>query len=208
MANDDAEWSMKWIKSDKSFAHRLVAFACVEGIFFSGAFASIYWIKTYKIINNNDKSRPFMNGLVTSNKFIARDEGWHCLFACEVYRLLNNKLSQSDIYAIVMESVDIAKEFIKEAIPVRLIGMSEESMSLYIEYTANRLVTMLGCKKIYNANNPFKFMEKIDLQDKTNFFESFSCEYSAHLDHDSGSKQNNQNTNINSKLNMSRDDDF
>jgi len=172
-----SDWAMKWIDSDLSFAHRVIAFAVVEGVFFSGAFASIFWIKKYK-----SQGRLFLEGLIKSNEFIARDEGLHVKFACEIYSLLNNKLSSEVVYKIIDEGVQISKIFFSDALPIRLIGMNNESMSDYIEYIADRLLVDLGYKKNYNKSNPFGFMETIGLTGKTNFFESRPTEYqSAHV---------------------------
>lgn len=173
-----ADWAFKWIESSKSFAHRVVAFAVVEGIFFSGAFAAIFWIKKYKNKHRESgRGKPFMDGLIKSNKFISRDEGLHCQAACTVYSLLKNKLSTEEIYEIMDEGIKIAQKFMTDAIPVKLIGMSNESMNDYIEYIGDRLFVMLGYKKLYNKINPFKFMETIGLNDKTNFFETRPHEY-------------------------------
>lgn len=165
-----ADWAFKWIDSSESFAHRLVAFAIVEGVFFSGAFASIFWLKLHKS-DLAQKGKPFMNGLVTSNKFISRDEGLHCSFACELYKLLINKLTKNDIYAIMKDAVVISKQFMSDALPVRLIGMNKHLMCDYIEYIADRLLSMLGYDKLYRKANPFRFMDTIGLDDKANFFE-------------------------------------
>ena len=173
-----ADWAFKWIESSKTFSHRIVAFAVVEGIFFSGAFAAIFWIKKYKNKNReSSKGKPFMDGLIKSNKFISRDEGLHVKFACEVYSLLKNKLPSNEINEIMDEGVQIAKHFMTDALPVKLIGMNNDTMSDYIEYIGDRLLIMLGYKKIYNKPNPFSFMETIGLSDKTNFFESRPHEY-------------------------------
>ncbi len=177
-----SDWALKWIESSASFAHRVVAFAIVEGVFFSGAFAAIFWIKKFKNKNNSSKGKPFMDGLIKSNKFISRDEGLHAQTACDVYALLNKKLSANEINEIMREGVDIAKIFYTDALPVKLIGMNSESMCNYIEYIGDRLLIMLGYKKIYNKTNPFKFMETIGLNDKTNFFETRPTEYQdAHI---------------------------
>jgi ribonucleotide reductase beta subunit family protein with ferritin-like domain len=172
-----SDWAMKWIDSDLSFAHRVVAFAVVEGVFFSGAFASIFWLKRYK-----SNGKLFLQGLVKSNEFIARDEGMHVEFATEIYRLLNNKLTTEEVYNIVDDGVNIAKIFMTDALPVRLLGMNSENMCDYLEYVADRLLVELGYKKKYNKNNPFSFMETIGMLGKTNFFESRPTEYqSAHV---------------------------
>lgn len=172
-----ADWAIKWIDSSDSFAHRVVAFAIVEGVFFSGMFASIFWLKKNKNKGTSSSSKPFMNGLITSNKFIARDEGMHCSFACQLYGLLEHKLSDEIIGNIMMEAVDISKNFMSDALPVKLIGMNKDSMCDYIEYVGDRLLNMLGHNKIYNKQNPFKFMETIGLDDKSNFFELRPTEY-------------------------------
>lgn len=169
-----ADWALEWIESDKSFAHRLVAFAIVEGVFFSGAFAAIFWLKRYKHPNN---AKPFMNGLITSNKFISRDEGLHYKFACVLYKHIKNKLTQKEIVQILEPAVKIAKNFMVDAIPIKLIGMNSDSMNEYIEYISDMLLIMMGYSKIYKKENPFKFMETIGLNDKTNFFELRPHEY-------------------------------
>lgn len=162
-----ADWAMKWISNSASFAERLVAFACVEGIFFSGAFCSIFWLK----------KRGLMPGLTFSNELISRDEGLHCDFACLLYSMLENKLPQSTINNIVTEAVEYEKEFIIDALPVGLIGMNADLMSQYIEFCADRLVYALGYEKIYNTPNCFDWMILISLQGKTNFFEKRVAEY-------------------------------
>lgn len=165
-----ATWAFKWIDSDKSFAHRLIAFAIVEGIFFSGAFAAIFWIKKYK--GNN-----IMPGLIQSNEYIARDEGLHCEFACLVYKYVNNKLSTHQINKIMREAVAISQQFMIDALPVRLIGMNQDFMNDYIEYTADRLLQMLGYQKIYKKSNPFEFMNTIGISGKSNFHEHRPTDY-------------------------------
>jgi len=161
-----AEWALKWIDSE-SFAERLIAFAAVEGIFFSGSFCSIFWLK----------KRGLMPGLTFSNELISRDEGLHCDFACLLYSQLANKLPEEKVKAIITNAVEIEKEFVSDALPVRLIGMNAEMMCQYIEFVADRLLLALGCPKAYNATNPFDFMELISLQGKTNFFEKRVAEY-------------------------------
>lgn len=161
-----AEWALKWI-SNGSFHERLVAFAAVEGIFFSGSFCSIFWLK----------KRGLMPGLSFSNELISRDEGLHCDFACLLYSQLLNKLPESRVKEIITNAVEIEKEFVTDALPVRLIGMNAEMMRQYIEFVADRLLVALGCTKVYNATNPFDFMELISLQGKTNFFEKRVAEY-------------------------------
>jgi len=164
--NEKAQWAMRWINNG-SFAERLVAFAAVEGIFFSGSFCSIFWLK----------KRGLMPGLSFSNELISRDEGLHCDFACLLYSQLTNKLPQSQVTDIITNAVVIEKEFVCSALPVRLIGMNSDSMCQYIEFVADRLLVALGCPKAYNATNPFDFMEMISLQGKTNFFEKRVAEY-------------------------------
>ncbi|HRH02178.1 MAG TPA: ribonucleoside-diphosphate reductase small subunit [Bacteroidia bacterium] len=161
-----AEWALKWI-SNGSFAERLIAFAAVEGIFFSGSFCSIFWLK----------KRGLMPGLSFSNELISRDEGLHCDFACLLYEQLQNKLAPSRVSEIIKNAVEIEKEFVTDALPVRLIGMNADLMCQYIEFVADRLLVALGCSKVYNAANPFDFMELISLQGKTNFFEKRVAEY-------------------------------
>ncbi len=164
-----AQWAMKWIRSDKSFAHRLVAFAAVEGIFFSGSFCAIFWLK----------KRGLMPGLCTSNEFISRDEGLHCEFACLLHSLLekDEQIDLETITQIITEAVEIEKEFITEALPVSLIGINSQSMSQYIEFVADHWLQYLGAKRFYNATNPFDWMELISLEGKTNFFEKRVSEY-------------------------------
>ncbi len=160
------EWALKWIESE-NFAERLIAFAAVEGIFFSGSFCSIFWMK----------KRGLMPGLTFSNELISRDEGLHCDFACLLYSMLNNKLPEDRVQQIIRDAVSIEQEFVTDALPVDLIGMNAKLMSQYIEFVADRLLVALGCKKIYNSTNPFDFMEMISLQGKTNFFEKRVGEY-------------------------------
>lgn len=161
-----ADWAMKWIENG-NFAQRLVAFAAVEGIFFSGSFCSIFWLK----------KRGLMPGLAFSNELISRDEGLHCDFACMLYNQLQNKLSVAEVTAIITEAVEYEKEFVTDAIPVALIGMNAKLMCQYIEFVADRLLGELGCPQVYNSTNPFDFMEMISLQGKTNFFEKRVSEY-------------------------------
>ena len=164
-----ADWAIKWINDNRSgFATRLVAFACVEGIFFSGAFCSIYWLK----------KRGIMPGLTFSNELISRDEGMHTDYAVLLYKTLNKKMKKSKIIEIVKEAVDIEKEFICDALPCKLIGMNQKLMKQYIEFVADRLIVQLGYTKIYNSSNPFDFMEMISLEGKTNFFEKRVGDYS------------------------------
>lgn len=162
-----ANWAVKWINSD-SFVERLIAFAAVEGIFFSGSFCSIFWLK----------KRGLMPGLTFSNELISRDEGMHCDFACHLYNHhIENKLSEKKIQEIICGALVIEKEFILESLPVRLIGMNSDLMSQYLEFVTDRLLISLGCSKVYNATNPFDFMENIAIQGKTNFFEKRVAEY-------------------------------
>jgi len=162
-----ADWALRWIKNG-SFAERLVAFAAVEGIFFSGSFCSIFWLK----------KRGLMPGLTFSNELISRDEGLHCDFACLLYNNhIINKLSKERIAEIITNAVEIEKEFIIDALPVKLIGMNSDMMAQYIEFVADRLLMELGNQSIYNKSNPFDFMEMISLQGKTNFFEKRVGEY-------------------------------
>ncbi|ANS71090.1 ribonucleotide reductase [Pteropox virus] len=163
-----ANWALKWIKDKaSSFGSRLVAFAAVEGIFFSGSFAAIFWLK----------KRGLMPGLTFSNELISRDEGLHCDFACLLFGYLVNKPSKDKIKDIITEAVTIEQEFLTYALPVRLIGINCELMSQYIEFVADRLLVALKCEKHYNATNPFDFMENISLEGKTNFFEKRVSEY-------------------------------
>lgn len=165
-----AKWAMEWIGSKASFAERLVAFAAVEGIFFSGSFCSIFWLK----------KRGLMPGLCTSNEFISRDEGLHCDFACLMHSLLTpeEQASKETIKKILTEAVAIEKEFIMEALPVSLIGMNADLMGQYIEFVADHWLGQLGCDPVYNTANPFDWMELISLEGKTNFFEKRVSEYS------------------------------
>ncbi len=163
-----ADWALQWCERDyASFAERCVAFAAVEGIFFSGSFCAIFWLK----------KRGLMPGLCFSNELISRDEGLHCDFACLLYRQIVNKLPEERIVEIITNAVDIEKEFISDALPVELIGMNSKLMCKYIEFCADRLLVALGCSKHYNASNPFEWMEMISLQGKTNFFEKRVGEY-------------------------------
>lgn len=164
-----ADWAIKWINDNRSsFATRLIAFACVEGIFFSGAFCSIYWLK----------KRGLMPGLTFSNELISRDEGMHTDFAVLLFSKLNTKPKRAKILEIFKDAVEIEKEFICEALPCRLIGMNSALMSQYIEFVADRLLVQLGYNKHYKSENPFDFMEMISLEGKTNFFEKRVGDYS------------------------------
>ncbi len=171
-----AKWAIRWINDKESnFATRVVAFAAVEGIFFSGSFCAIFWLK----------KRGMMPGLTSSNELISRDEGMHTEFAVEIYSMLKNKLGKDTIYEIIKEAVEIEKEFIIDSIPCRLIGMNSDLMAEYIEFVADRLIVQLGYEKIYGSKNPFDFMEMISLEGKTNFFEKRVMDYSkANVSHD------------------------
>ena len=162
-----AEWALRWIKQG-SFVERLIAFAAVEGIFFSGSFCSIFWLK----------KRGLMPGLTFSNELISRDEGVHCDFACLLYnKHIKYKLPEERVHQIISHAVEIESQFVTEALPVKLIGMNAELMTQYIQFVADRLLLELGCSKIYHVTNPFDFMEMISLQGKTNFFEKRVSEY-------------------------------
>ncbi len=162
------EWALKWLnEKNTTFAERLIAFAAIEGIFFSGSFCSIFWLK----------KRGLMPGLCFSNELISRDEGMHCDFACLLHSMLQNPVSEKRIKEIISESVDIEREFVTSALPVDLIGMNGKLMAQYIEFVADRLLVALGCTKIYNSSNPFPWMEMISLEGKTNFFEKRVSEY-------------------------------
>jgi len=165
---EKADWAIKWINDENaSYGERVVAFAAVEGIFFSGSFAAIFWLK----------KRGIMPGLTFSNELISRDEGLHCDFACLMYRHLANKPSKERVYTIIKDAVTIEQKFLTEALPCNLIGMNCTLMKRYIEYVADRLLLELQCDKVYNSENPFDFMEHISLEGKTNFFEKRVGEY-------------------------------
>ncbi len=173
-----ADWALKWINDKRSsFATRLIAFACVEGIFFSGAFCSIYWLK----------KRGLMPGLTFSNELISRDEALHTEFAVYLYSTLSKKLKKDKVYEIIREAVEIEKDFINKALSCRLIGMNNVLMSQYIEFVADRLISQLGYDPIYKSSNPFDFMEMISIEGKTNFFEKRVGEYAL------ASKEKNEN---------------
>jgi len=166
--NAKSNWALKWINDkDANYAKRLVAFACIEGIFFSGSFAAIFWLK----------SKGKMPGLSHSNELISRDEGLHTDFACLMYSHLRNKLPEAIIHEIVSEAVDLECEFVSEALSVDLIGINSDSMSTYIQFVADRLLTELGVNRLYFVSNPFDFMEAISLESKSNFFEKRVSEY-------------------------------
>lgn len=184
-----ADWAMKWMNKKSSFIQRLVAFACVEGIHFSGSFCAIYWLK----------KRGLMPGLTYSNELISRDEGLHTDFACLLYRQAVNKLTDLQVHEIVKEAVKIEKNFICDALPCKLIGMNSDMMATYIEFIADRLLYELGHSKIYNVENPFEWMEAICLTGKTNFFEKRVSEYQ---------KSGVMNSLKGEKINFSVDEDF
>merc|ERR1712185_766359 len=162
-----AEWAVQWMQRENCFAERLVAFSAVEGILFSGSFCAIYWLK----------KRGLMPGLTFSNELISRDEGLHAEFACMLYGMLQNKLPEDVMHDMIRGAVDVERRFICEALPCDLIGMNNELMTRYIEFVADRLLVALGHPKIFNATNPFDWMELISLQGKTNFFEKHVGEY-------------------------------
>ena len=163
-----ADWALRWINDDKaSFAERIVAFAAVEGVFFSGSFAAIFWIK----------SKGLMPGLCFSNELISRDEGLHTDFACLMFSMLTKQPSAERVTGIIMEAVEIETEFLTEALPCGLLGMNDKLMAQYIQFVADRLLGALGQSKVYNVENPFQFMENISLGGKTNFFERRVGEY-------------------------------
>lgn len=164
-----ADWALRWTESKyASFAERVVAFAAVEGIFFSGSFCAIFWLK----------KRGLMPGLSFSNELISRDEGLHCDFACLLYKMLDHKLDESRVHEIIRDAVDSEKEFVVDALPVELIGMNSKTMTQYIEFVADRLLGALGVSKIYGSSNPFEWMDLISMEGKTNFFEKRVGEYS------------------------------
>lgn len=167
--NQKANWALQWCNQEySSFAERCIAFCAVEGIFFSGSFCAIFWLK----------KRGLMPGLAFSNELISRDEGLHCDFACLLYKKLIHKLPESRIVEIITSAVDIEMEFVRDALPVELIGMNSKLMAEYIQFCADRLLGALGCSRHYNTKNPFEWMESISLQGKTNFFEKRVGEYS------------------------------
>jgi ribonucleotide reductase beta subunit family protein with ferritin-like domain len=166
-----AEWAMSWMSQDSPFAQRLIAFACVEGIFFSGSFCAIFWLK----------KRGLMPGLSFSNELISRDEGLHQEFAVTLYSHLVEKCPSKDIHKIVQWACEVESEFITQALPCKLIGMDAQEMTQYIQFVADRLMTQFGEQPIYGAKNPFDWMENISLEGKTNFFEKRVGDYSKHM---------------------------
>jgi ribonucleoside-diphosphate reductase subunit M2 len=164
-----ADWAFRWIDCDKTYAHKIVAFAIVEGVFFSGSFASIFWLKT--------RSTDIMPGLAKANRFISRDERLHVDLAIEHYKLLNNRLKESVVYQIVEEAIEIELMFINDALPCRLLGMNAQSMEQYVKYCSDRLLVQLGYRKKYNVDLPFDFMKRIDSYSKENFFEGRNDAY-------------------------------
>lgn len=187
-----AEWAFKWIESSDSFAERMIAFAAIEGIFFSGSFCAIFWLK----------KRGLMPGLTFSNELISRDEGMHTDFACLLYKHINNKLTNERIQFIIDEAVQIETHFVTESLPVELIGMNSSLMNQYIKYIADRLLFTLGVPKKYNVENPFEWMDMISLQGKTNFFEKRVGDYQK-----AGVKQTGAAAENSRKLNFD-DEDF
>jgi ribonucleotide reductase beta subunit family protein with ferritin-like domain len=187
-----AAWALDWMSSNNSFAERLIAFAAVEGIFFSGSFCAIFWIK----------KRGLMPGLTFSNELISRDEGLHCDFACLLYKMLQKKLKPEVVQDIIRTAVKIEIEFVCESIPVALIGMNQKLMSQYIEFVADRLLSALGVPKIYHVTNPFEWMEMISLQGKTNFFEKRVGEYqrAGVMANTKDSSQNNHSFSVNEEF--------
>ena len=167
LSNNDVEALDFFLRERPSFAQRLLAFVCVEGIFFSGSFCAIYWLK----------NKGLMPGLATANEFISRDEGLHAEFAIQLYKMLENQLDEDVVFNIFREAVDIEKEFITESLPVSLLGMNKDLMSQYIEFVADRWLVMLGYSKLYNSDNPFGFMEMISVNTKENFFETRVSQY-------------------------------
>jgi len=195
-----ADWALKWIHhgGKESFAKRLIAFAIVEGIFFSGSFCAIYWLK----------QRGLMPGLTISNELISRDEGEHCLFACYLYSMISSRESEEYVQGMFREALEIEKEFIVESLPCRLIGMNSELMCRYLEFVADRLLLQLGYNKIFNSSNPFPFMNAINLQGKTNFFEHRVSQYQkANTNMTSNKDQLLDNINNNVNI-MNLSDDF
>lgn len=187
-----SDWALKWVSSTDSFAQRLIAFAIVESVFFSGAFAAIFWLK-----KTRGAGKLFMEGLIKSNRFIARDEGLHSTYACALYSFVNNKESQEVVYKMFSEAVAISDEFVNDAIQVKLLGMSNNAMHEYIKYISDRLLVMLGYDKMYNVTNPFDFMETIGFVNKDNFFETRPDAY-----------QKSHNENNKEKWNFTIVDDF
>lgn len=179
-----AAWAMRWMDASRSFATRLIAFAVVEGVFFSGAFCAIFWLK----------KRGLMPGLTFTNELISRDENLHCEFACLLYSKLIHRADEADVHAIIRSAVDIERQFVCESLPVRLIGMNSDLMSQYIEFVADRLAIRLGCGKLYGSVNPFEFMELQSMEGKTNFFERRVADY--------------QKAGVLTERGFGRDDDF
>lgn len=162
-----SEWALEWVGSEASFAQRLIAFAIVEGVFFSGAFAAIFWLKKQR-----GSGKLFLEGLIKSNRFISRDESLHVSFACINYSYVVNRVPKNIVYEMFNQAVEISDDFVNNAIRVKMLGMSSETMNEYIKYVADRLIVMLGYEKLYNTSNPFDFMETIGLHSKDNFFET------------------------------------
>ena len=185
-----SDWALKWTNGNFPLGQRIIGYAIVEGIFFSGAFASIFWLK-------KGKQELFMPGLVKANEFIARDEGMHTNFACLLYRFISNRIDEQDVYNMIKESVEINQEFICEAISCKMIGMDQQSMATYIKYVADRLLMYLNYKKIFNVENPFPFMETIGLSIRNNMFENRTTDY-----------QKSHTVNNNANWEFKKDDDF
>jgi ribonucleotide reductase beta subunit family protein with ferritin-like domain len=186
------DWAFKWINSTDHFGYRVIAFAIFEGVFFSGAFAAIFWLKKIRGIG-----KLFMEGLVKSNRFISRDEGMHVNFACVMYSFVTNKVPEDKVYSMIEEAVSISQDFIENAVRGGMIGMDMKMMNNYIKYVSDRLLIMLGYNKYFNTQNPFDFMETIGLLNKDNFFENRPDSYQA--------AHNEQNT---ANWNFKCDDDF
>lgn len=162
-----SDWAIEWVKSKESFGHRVIAFAIVEGVFFSSAFAAIFWLKKQR-----GQGKLFMEGLIKSNRYIARDEGLHCIFATLLYSHIVNRVPEEDVKKMFIEANEISRMFVEDAIKCQLIGISIDSMMCYVNYVSDRLLVMLNYEKIYNVKNPFEFMETIGLLAKDNFFEN------------------------------------
>ncbi len=167
-----AQWAISWIKSEKSLGHRIIAFAIVEGIFFSGAFAAIFWLK-----KTRGSGKLFMEGLIKSNRFISRDEAQHVNFACALYSFIINRVSEEDVFEMIREANEISAELNSVSINCRFIGMNVEAMNQYINFISDRLLIMLGYQKLFNTTNPFDFMDTIGLLSKDNFFETRPTDY-------------------------------
>ncbi len=177
------EWGMKWVDSSRNFGYRVIAFAIVEGVFFSSSFATIYWLKKFR-----GSGEHFMNGLVKSNDFIARDEGMHTDFGCILYSHILNRVPQSEVYNMIDEALEISKNFARDTIKCQLLGLNNVQMNKYLEYICDRLLVSLGYKKKYKTANPFEFMETIGLNKKQNFFEARPTEYQSAYNNETNHK--------------------